>query len=211
MPSLPEWVVLRIASLKDAMQRDETTGNWRVMPALPASLILKAGEREQVVRHIQQLRALCAATPMSDINIEQEMLVVLAEMMLVLPQAMQNELSVQAKGAAFLDALEDVTVWAVRAAIRRWNKGACGTDERGRPYDSQWCPAPAALRRIALFELYHISGRADQLERLLNAQQLIDYDEKHCSAMRERFVGLGKILRTPPVGLDGSGEVVSGR
>jgi hypothetical protein len=146
------------------------------MPTLPGSLILRAGEREQVARHIQQLRALCADTPMSDIHIEREMLVVLTEMMLVLPSATQNELSVQARGAAFLDALEDVTVWAVRAAIRRWNKGSCGNDERGRPYDYQWCPAPAALRRVALSEQYRVAGRADQMERLLNAQRLIDYD-----------------------------------
>ena len=208
MPSLPEWVALRIGSLKEISQRDQATGKWPMMTTLPANLILKAAERERITKHVQYLQALCAETPESSNARAREMLVTLTELMLVLPSATQNEVSAEAKGAAFLDVLEDVPVWAVRSAIRRWQKGQCGNDERGRLYDSNWCPAPAALRRVALVEFDRIRNRIAQLERLLAAKERVEQGEDNRLVMREKFAELLALLRTPPVGSNGSGEAV---
>jgi hypothetical protein len=168
MPSLPEWVGSRIASLRDEIQPDRA-GKWRQVPTIHNSLILKAVEREAIEDHVTALDRLCDETAANSAAAEAAMLVVVTTMMLVLPTTAQNELSAEARGEAFMAALDDIPVWSVQAAIRRWYRGDCGKDERGRPYDYHWCPAPAELRRIAFIEMWRIKGRSQALLRLLNA------------------------------------------
>jgi hypothetical protein len=208
MPSLPAWVALRIASLKDGCQPDQRTGKRRVVPTLPAQMMLKMSDREQIQRHVTELNALCDGTPANDPQAEEEILLALTKMMLVLPSQTQNELSAEARGEAFLAALDDVPAWAVKAAIRRWYRGA-GGDHSNDDYDYHWCPAPAELRSITLTELHRVKGRADQLERLLRAELLIEHSDEHCRKMRAQLGELFTSLRTSLVGKDGSGGVVS--
>jgi len=133
----------------------------------------------------------CAArTPADDPHAEGVMLIDLTNMMLVLPAARQNEVSAEARGEAYLAALDDLPPWALRAAIRRWYRGDAGTDERGDPYDYHWAPAPAELRRIALLELWRVKSRAADLRRLLSAEPLLEYSEEHCHTMRMRLAAL---------------------
>ena len=135
------------------------------------------------------------------------MLAVLTNMMMVLPSVMQNELSAEARGEAFMAALDDIPVWSVQAAIRKWYRGDCGSDERGRCYDYHWSPAPAELRRIAFAEMWRIKSRSQSLRRLLSAVPRIEYGDEHCRAMRERLGRLFQTSRTSPDGRNGSGEV----
>ena len=97
-----------------------TTGKWREVPTLPKNSTLTVAEREELARHAKQLDALCQRTPVNDPNVEQKTLVALTKMTLVLPSATQNEISAEARGEAFMVALDDVPVWAVQAAIRSW-------------------------------------------------------------------------------------------
>jgi hypothetical protein len=166
---------------------------------------LKAAEREEIARHISDLHALCMPTPGSDPQAEQDMLLAVTKMMLVLPATTQNELSAEARGEAFMAALDDLPPWAVRSAIRRWYRGDCGKNEQGESYHYHWCPAPADLRRIAFTEMYRVKGRADELKRLLAAETRIEYSDEHCRKMREQVAGLFRNFGTPPVGKDGSG------
>jgi hypothetical protein len=205
MPFLPAWVVSRIGSLTIEARTDPATGKYRLMPELPASLIPNEAQREELTRHVSDLNALCEHVPARDREIEKEMLVVLTKMMMVLPSASQNELSAEARGEAFLTALEDIPLWAVHAAIRRWYRGSCGKNEQGKPYDYGWCPAPADLRRIALTDVNRIKGRAHQLQRLIDARQIIEFSDEHCGTMRRKLAELFRNLKTPPVGTDGSG------
>jgi hypothetical protein len=204
MPSLPAWVALRIALLTIESQPDES-GRRRPIPTLPCHLILKATEREEVGRHVGDLDALCRRTPADDPLAEQETLVLVTKMMLVLPSVTQNELSAEARGEAFMAALDDVPSWAVGSAIRRWYRGDCGHDPNGNPYDYHWCPAPADLRRVAWLEQYRVSSRADQLKKLLQAEPRIEFSSEHCRGMRERLDELFRGHANPPVGKDGSG------
>jgi hypothetical protein len=80
-----------------------------------------------------------------------------------------------------------VPTWAVAAAVRRWYRGECGTNERGQPYDYHWRPAPAELRKTALVEKWRIASRADTLRKLLTAEPLIEHSDDHCKAMRTKL------------------------
>ncbi len=190
MPSWPAWLASRAASMKDVEQRSIADGRHRAVPTLPASLLLGAGERAEVERHIQALDDLLDQTPYMDPQREGETLVLLTKMMLALPATTQNEAGVQASGEAYQVALEDVPTWAVAAALRRWYRGECGEDERGRPYDYRWRPAPADLRRIALVEKWRVAARGATLRKLLAAEPLIEFSEAHCKDMRTRIAAL---------------------
>ena len=206
MPSLPGWVASRIASLRDEGRRDQS-GRWRQIPTIPANSVLKAVEREAVEQHAAALEALCGETPANDLDAERAMLVIVTNMMMVLPTTTQNELSAEARGEAFMAALEDIPVWAAQAAIRNWYRGDCGTDAHGRPYHYRWCPAPAELRRAAFSEMWRIKGRSQALRRLLQAEARVEFSKEHCRQMRDQIETLLIGFRTSPVGRNGSGEV----
>jgi hypothetical protein len=206
---LPEWVASRIASLKDDVQPDRT-GKWRQVPTIPTSLILKPVEREAIEHHVAALELLYDETPANSAGAEAAMLVVVTKMMMVLPSTTLNELSAEARGEAFMAALEDIPVWSAQAAIRKWYRGDCGVDANGKPYDYHWCPAPAELRRVAFAEMWPGKRRSQALRRLLSAKPRIEYTDEDCRRMRERLASLLPSSRTSPVGKDGSGEVVGG-
>ncbi len=199
MPSWPAWVASRIASLRTEVQPDKT-GKWRATSTLPASLILTEGQREQLARHVSDLRALQRQAPVHDAKFEHETLVAVTKMMLVLSSPAQNDVSAEARGEAFMAALDDIPTWAVHSAIRGWYREACGKNAQGHAYDYHWCPAPGELRRIGWAEARRVSARADQLEELLRAEPLIEFSDEHCRKMRERLANLFENLRTSPVG-----------
>src|ERR1041385_2953770 len=161
MPSLPAWVASRIASLESEVQPDPTSRKWRKVSTLPAKMALTMAERNELASHASDLRALCDRTPITDPDAMQETLRAVTQMMLVLPSTTQTELSAEVRGEAFIDAVDDLPPWAVRAAIRRWNRGDCGLNQQGKAYDYHWCPAPAELRRIAWAQMFRVRSRAD--------------------------------------------------
>jgi hypothetical protein len=168
-------------------------------------LILTPVESEELKRHVADLHALCRQTPENDQRAEEEMLVLLTKMMMVLPAATQNEISAEARGEAFMESLVDIPTWAVRAAIRSWYRGHSGKNQDGQDYDYHWCPAPAELHRISQFMMFRVRGRADELQKLLDAEPLIEFSAEHCRDMRSRISALVHNSKHPPVGKDGSG------
>jgi hypothetical protein len=162
-------------------------------------------QRRELERHITGLQALCEPTPEADPEAEQETLRAVTRLMLVLPSTTQNELSAEARGEAYLDALDDLPPWAVRSAIRRWHRGECGLNDQGKPYDYHWCPAPAELRRVAATDLWRVKGRAETLDKLLRAQPLIEFSDEHCTSMRAQIANVLRGSEIPPVGSNGSG------
>jgi hypothetical protein len=138
--------------------------------------------------------ALCAQTPDNAPEWEAVTLIVITKMMLAMPAQQQNEAAAEAVGEAFQMALGDVAHWAAAAAVYQWYCGKCGLNERGHPYDYHWRPAPAELRRIALFEMWRVKERAVLLRKLLAAERLIEFGPEHCQQMQERFGALVKEL-----------------
>jgi hypothetical protein len=170
---------------------------------------LNQTERDEIARHAQALSALCGPTPADDADAEEATLVIVTKLMLVLPAAKQNEISAEARGEAYMAALDDLPTWAVASAVRRWYRGDCGKNERGESFDYHWCPAPAELRAIAQVEMWRVKSRAVDLGHLLRAECLIEYDDEHRGAMCDRIAALNHNFGIPPVGIDGSGGTVS--
>jgi hypothetical protein len=169
---------------------------------------LTAVEREMLTEHSGHLQQLLDATPACDAGLEQEVLIALTKMMVVLPAPTPTDLSAEARGEAYLVALEDLPAWATRAAITRWYRGDAGNDPAGKPYNCHWCPAPADLRRVAYSEMYVVVARRGHIQRLLKAVPPIQVGEECRRKVRDGFVELAKTLRASLVGRDGSGEAV---
>jgi len=195
MPSLPAWVALRVASMRDECQRSPNDGKWRTMPTLPSHLMLSKIERAEIQRAIGVLIELCERTPERDVEFEGATLIVITKMMLALPSSQQNEAAAEATGEAFQVALDDLPTWAVAGAMRKWYRGECGLNERGDPFDYRWRPSPADLRRLAFIERYRVLGQVRTLERLLEAQPPQDVSEEHTANMRQQLANLAATLR----------------
>lgn len=181
MPSLPAWVESRNAALDENLQVDPATGSFKDMLTLPEGMDLSEQERAAIESHVSSLRSLLRQTPENSQDCEAETLVLVTKMLLVLPSQKTSETGAEAKGDAYMDALDDVPTWAVRAGLRRWYRGECCADENGKPYDYKWAPAPAELRRVSLDCLTPPRARILQLERLLTAVPFQD-----CSAELRR-------------------------
>ncbi|AXK79955.1 hypothetical protein DW352_05145 [Pseudolabrys taiwanensis] len=151
---------------------------------------MNPAERAEIEKHVENLDALCAQTPLESGEWEGQTLIIITKLMLALPSAQQNEAGAEAAGEAFQAALEDVPTWAVAAAARRWYRGECGENEDGKPYDYHWRPAPAELRRVALVEMWRVKHRAETLRKLLIAEPLIDWSAEHCATMRDRLAAV---------------------
>lgn len=192
MPSWPEWVASRVGSMKDD-RRQMSDGKFKTVPTLPASSILSPTERAEIERHVAELEALCAQTPVDADRWEGETLIVITKLMLALPAAAQNEAGAEATGEAFQVALDDMPTWAVAAAVRRWYRGECGENEKGLPYDYHWRPAPAELRRVAFAERWRVLSRVKILRALLATVPAIEFSDEHCAEMRTK---LGELFQT---------------
>src|SRR5437763_15035954 len=118
MPCLPEWAASRIASLREEAQ-PHATGKWRQVVTLPTNLILQADDRDAIEQYATALDRLCDDTPANSAKVQEAMLVIITKMLMVLPSMTQNELSAEARGEAFMDALDDIPAWSVHSAIRR--------------------------------------------------------------------------------------------
>lgn len=176
MPSLPEWVVSRLESLKDNWQ------NGNTVLTLPAALVLTEAQKEMVSQHIAALDRLVEFTPANSADCEAETLVIVTKMLLALPAQRSTEAGNEAKGEAYLAALDDVPPWAVQEAVRKWYRG-----EHGAKYDYRWSPVPADLRALARSEEYKIRGRMQMLKRVRDAVPLVEFSDEYRADMLKRI------------------------
>ena len=181
IPSLPEWVVLRLESLKENWQSD-ATGKGSLALTLPADLILSDTERAMVEQHIRSLGTLVEKTPANSADCEAETLIIVTKMLLALPGQKSTDTGNEAKGEAYLAALDDVPPWAVQEAVRKWYRG-----EHGGKFDYRWSPVPADLRSLARNEEFKVRGRMTVLERIARAVPLVEFSPEHCENMLKRL------------------------
>lgn len=90
----------------------------------------------------------------------------ISKMLLTYPVANASAETGAARGAAYLDALDDVPPVMLAQAIRRWNRGEAGD------HDYRWAPAPAVLRGICLKVMEPLREAEDDLQKLLSAISL---------------------------------------
>ncbi|MGY2915777.1 hypothetical protein [Bradyrhizobium sp. USDA 3262] len=190
-PSWPEWVDLRVRSMKDECQRSLVDGKYRTLPTLPVDLALTQDQRTEIERYISDVLALCEQTPAQHENWERATLAKITELFFApfrsaRPSADEAEIA----GKHYLLALRDVPSWAVEIAVDDWIGGFCGNDERGEPYDSQWRPVPAVLKKVAMSVTYPLYVQTRTLRRLLAAEPIIEFSEEHRAGMRARVASL---------------------
>ena len=190
LPSLPAWLQQRNAALRTEVQSD-SSGRYREMLVLPEAMMLSSSERAEVQRHIVELgrfNTLDQFIAIRDATMtnEQALGVMIAGLLLKTGQKLDQATS-DALTEDYLDALEDVPAWAVREALRRWNRAESVQLDRSRPHDFNWAPKPPVLRRLAQHELSNLRAKIQLLQRLLEAVPLVEYSEEHRQRMIERL------------------------
>lgn len=155
-----------------------------MVTTLPAGMLLASSERRELERYVGALGGLLERTPMHSAAAEAETLVLVSKMMMALPAQKTGAAGAEATGEAYCAALDDIPPWAVAAAIRRWYRGDIPTPSpRSPPHNFDFRPGPAKLRSIAFCEAAGVRGRALELQRLLEAEERVQYSEDHRSEM----------------------------
>jgi hypothetical protein len=194
LPSLPGWLRQRSVALGSAVQPD-SSGRYSKTPILPPEMILTSSERMVVQQHIADLdRFTRLDQPFelrgATLSNDQAHGVMIASLLLK-GGAKLDQQSSDAFTEDYLDAIEDVPAWAVREAIRKWNRAESPKLD-GKPHAYDFRPSPPTLRRLSQFELAGVRGRMLELQNLCDAQPLIEYSDEHRKDMLERLSGLLK-------------------
>jgi hypothetical protein len=134
-----------------------------------------------VERHIAALDSIMEMTPEAGAEFGQATTTAVSKMTMVLAGKEAGDFASEAKGEAFIDALEDVPSWAVQEAMRRWHRGECGPK-----HDYKWQPAPATLRELAMIEVYRVKGIRRRLADLVNAEPLLEFTDEQLESMKAR-------------------------
>ena len=111
---------------------------------------------------------------------------VVTKLVMTLAGREMGEFAATAKGEAYTVALEDVPVWAVEEAARRWYRGECGDK-----YDYRWSPDPATLRELARLEEYRVKSTMRGLRSVLEAKPAVEIDPARAADMRNRLTAIG--------------------
>jgi len=85
--------------------------------------------------------------------------------------ANQSATAASAKIEMYADAIEDLPAWAIDKAIKRWARGECPYSIEESPRYA-FPPAPATLRKMALFDIEDLRRNERKLKNLLAALPL---------------------------------------
>jgi hypothetical protein len=134
-----------------------------------------------VERHVAAINEMLAMTPYEDERHGELTLTTVTKMTMVLPSREAGDLAAEAKGEAYMAALEDIPSWAVQEAMRRWYRSECGDK-----HDYRWQPAPATLREVSMIEVYRAMAVRRRLTDLINAEPMIEYTPEQEAKMRKK-------------------------
>lgn len=138
-----------------------------------------------VESHIDELSGLLTLTPLNNSDYAQATMTVITEMTAVLAGKETGELSGEAKGKAFMIALEDVAYWAVQEVQRRWYRADYGPD-----YDYKWMPLPPTIRQLALQEEFLVKNTIYKMKDILLAEPFIEGAAEKAAEMAVRVQSL---------------------
>jgi hypothetical protein len=181
LTTLPPWVQQRCDSLKRASQPDKQ-GIYREVPIMPKGLILDLNQKHLVEQHVAALDDVLKMTPAEDTTHGVSTLTTVTKMTMALPSKEAGDMAGDAKGEAYMAALEDVPSWAVQEAMRRWYRGECG-----EKYDYVWQPGPSTLRTISMTETYRVMAVRRKLNELLLAEPIREFTPEQEAAMRKKI------------------------
>lgn len=89
-------------------------------------------------------------------------------LLLAFPASNVSEAAAKARSAAYEMALDDVPVWAVRAAVKSWLRG--DVDLLGERVNLAFPPSPPQLRALAMDEWSKARGALWRYRRLINGK-----------------------------------------
>jgi hypothetical protein len=138
--------------------------------------------RRTLVKHIEALERFMRQTPEHDETAAKATLITVTKLLLALPSAKMSETGAEARGEAFMVALEDVPFWATAEAVKGWYR-----DSHGAEHDYRWAPAPAVLRKLSQREAWKVGGRISSIKRVLAAEPRIEFSEEHRAQMLKRL------------------------
>lgn len=185
--SLPPWATERLTILKKEHQPDKA-GLHREVATLPASMMISTSQRMQLEKRVAAFEAFFAMTPERDSQSGLVASTVVSKLVLALAGKQGADLAGDAKGEAYMAAVEDVPCWAVEEAARRWYRGECGAE-----HNYTWPPAPAVLRELSLLEKFRVMAVRRSLKDLAEAESRLEFSDDHRAAMLERFASLRKV------------------
>lgn len=148
---------------------------------LPPNLVLGEVEKNQILEHIQATEPMLEMTPANAADYEAAMLVAITKMVKVLPAQRADEIGYEARGEAYLAAVEDIPIWAVEEGIRGWYRG-----EHGNGFDYKWAPQPFELRTVAERKVLMFKAHIRKLRNVANAVALIEYGADYRANMAGR-------------------------
>jgi hypothetical protein len=140
-------------------------------------MVLGKEQKMLIERHILALDGIMLMTPERSAADGEATTIAVSKMTMVLAGKEAGELASEAKGEAFIDALEDVPSWAVW----KWHRA-----EYGPRHDYKWQPAPATLRELSMLEVYRVKGIRRRLADLILADPLLEFTNEQLESMSAR-------------------------
>jgi len=189
LPTLPQWLMTLLASLKKETQADQS-GKYREVYVLPSNLTLKPVQRTAIENHVSALNEAIQMTPSNDPRSAARTRAAISKMMLALALKPIEDLSAEAKFEAYIIALSDVSCWAVEEVICNWYSGKYKGEHNPR-----WIPDPATFRELACGEELEVRYRARRLQILLQAETAVEFSEDHRQRMLALLTGLSSFLK----------------
>jgi hypothetical protein len=182
---LPDWLASSIAAVSDlGAGRTEVDPVTRQITArvatIPASRMPTGPQRTAIARRIADLQAAIEPGPV------EETIGVLGDLIQEYAPSRLDDRTVSIKAEAYLDAVEDLPAWTVRAAVRRWRRGEVSAD----PATLDFAPKPARLRGIAERMVLVARGQAARLQRVLDAKPEERITDAQMAANSEKLTGL---------------------
>jgi hypothetical protein len=174
MPSLPAWLARCSGAVRLELQPTRDGRTFADVLTLPAEMMPGPEHRRAIEEHIDSLNSYLQQTPAGSDKAETEIASAVTSLLLGSAGARKSELGAEVSAHVYLEMLDDVPWWAVKAACRKWFDHDCGTDERGQPYDYTWAPGPGTLRRIARGETWQVRKRILDLQKVLDARAYVD-------------------------------------
>lgn len=182
---LPDWLASQLAAVSDlGAGRTEVDPVTRQITArvatIPASRMPTGPQRTAIARRIADLQAATEAGPVG------ETIAALGDLIQEYAPTRLDDRTVSIKAEAYLDAVEDLPAWTIRAAIRRWRRGEVSAD----PATLDFAPKPARLRAIAERMVLVARGQAARLQRVLDAKPEERITDAQMAANSEKLSGL---------------------
>lgn len=191
LPSLPAWLKLRSDALAAADSLE-----FRTKQSLHESLILNSSEVAEVQQHIAELAVFTGLDRPALIRgqwlDQQQALTTIIAGLLIKSKRRLDKAASDVVTEDYFDALEDMPAWAVREALRKWNRAESAPTDPKHPHDFVWAPEPPVLRKLSEHELMRVKARILQLQRLCDAVAIVEYSDEHRKTMLGRLAAIFK-------------------